>query len=69
MCRKAPKLSVDLNELQLEMQENTFNWHLGILAQAVAHNGSLYATVPDSPSPFGLGVWYRDYGEDVVPLN
>ena len=26
--------------------------------QAVGHNGSLYATVPDSPSP---GVWYRDY--------
>ena len=32
-----------------------FTWHLGILTQAVAHNGSLYATIPDSPSPFGYG--------------
>ena len=30
----------------------TFNWHLGILTQAVAHNGFLYTTVPD---PFGYG--------------
>ena len=22
---------------------------------------AMYATLPDSPSPFGLGVWFRDY--------
>ena len=31
--------------------------------QAVAHNDSLYATVPDYPSPLCIGVWYRDWSE------